>query len=128
MRSNDVELPGHLEDLKQEPALSGQIGELCRPCNIYGSARIKAPIRVKQDEMGSEVRSSRVGSGVSVSVGERVTVGDSDTEYVVVSVDHATGRLELLCLKPGRIEGEVPVSSVRKTGENGPHLASTEMA
>lgn len=51
---------------------------------------------------------------MSVAVGERVTVGDSETEYVVVNVDHATGRLELLRLKPGRIEGDIPVSAVRK--------------
>jgi len=57
-------------------------------------------------------------------VGERVTVGESGTEYVVVSVDHATGRLELLRLNPGRIESDIPASEVRKKIERGPRLAS----
>jgi hypothetical protein len=66
------------------------------------------------NDMASEVKTSRVGAVASVSIGERVTLGDSDTEYVVVSVDHATGRLELLRLRPGGIESDVPASAVRK--------------
>ena len=60
--------------------------------------------------MGSEVKSSRAGSALSVAVGERVTVGESDTEFLAVNVDHATGRLELLRLNPGRIESDIPAS------------------
>jgi hypothetical protein len=76
--------------------------------------------------MGSEVKSNRVADARSVSVGERVTLADSETEYVVVNVDHATGRLELLRLNPGRIEGDIPISAVRKTTDSGPRLATEE--
>jgi hypothetical protein len=76
--------------------------------------------------MGSEVKSSRAGSALSVAVGERVTVGESGTEYVVVSVDHATGRLELLRLKPGRIESNVLPSEVRRMIPGGPRQVSEE--
>ncbi len=62
--------------------------------------------------MGSETKSTRTGSGKTVSVGERVTIEGSDFEYVVLSVDHATGRMELLRLNTGRIESDVPVSRV----------------
>jgi hypothetical protein len=74
--------------------------------------------------MDSEIKAARAGSASSVSVGERVTVGDLATEYVVVSVDHATGRLELLRLSPGRIESDVPVSSVTKRSSPEPRLDS----
>jgi hypothetical protein len=74
--------------------------------------------------MASEVKSSRVGSAVSVAVGERVTVGDAAAEYVLISVDHATGRLELLRLNPTRIESEIPASEVRRTNQGGPRAAS----
>jgi hypothetical protein len=76
--------------------------------------------------MGSEVKSNRVADARSVSVGERVTLADSETEYVVVNVDHATGRLELLRLNPGRIEGDIPISAVRKRTDSGPRLATEE--
>ena len=76
--------------------------------------------------MGSELRSSRAGTARPVLVGERVTLADSETEYVVVNVDHATGRLELLRLNPGRIEGDVPISAVRKRTEPGLHQGTGE--
>jgi hypothetical protein len=76
--------------------------------------------------MGSEVKSNRVADARSVSVGERVTLADSETEYVVVNVDHATGQLELLRLNPGRIEGDIPISAVRKRTDSGPRLATEE--
>ena len=76
--------------------------------------------------MGSEIKASRSDSAPSVSVGERVTVGDLATEYVVVTVDHATESLELVRLDPGRIESNVPVSSVTKRGPPGPRLVSEE--
>ena len=65
--------------------------------------------------MDSEVKSSRAGVAVPVSVGERVTIADSATEYIVVSVDHRTGKLELLRLNPGRIESELWMNVVRKS-------------
>lgn len=76
--------------------------------------------------MGSELKASRLSADASVSVGERVTLGDSNCEYVVVSVDHATGRLELLRLKPGRIEKEVPISLVHKKVGTGLQLDSND--
>lgn len=76
--------------------------------------------------MDSELKSSGAGMGVSIAVGERVTLADSEAEYVVVNVDHARGRLELLRLKPGRIEGDIPVSSVRKRSQAAPHGSSSE--
>ncbi|UWZ85649.1 hypothetical protein [Occallatibacter riparius] len=72
--------------------------------------------------MASELKAERANSALSVSVGQRVTVGDSETEFVVVNVDHETGRLELLRLKPGRIEADIPVSNVRRIVESGLHL------
>jgi hypothetical protein len=72
--------------------------------------------------MASELKAVRASSSLSVFVGQRVTVGDSDAEFVVVDVDHETGRLGLLRLKPGRIEAGIPVSSVRKIVETGLHL------
>jgi hypothetical protein len=48
----------------------------------------------------------------------------SDAEYVVLSVDHAAGRMELLRLNTGRIESDVPVSSVRKKLEHPARPAS----
>jgi hypothetical protein len=72
--------------------------------------------------MASELKADRATSALSVSVGQRVNVGDSDTEFVVVNVDHETGRLELLRLKPGRIASCIPVSNVRKIVETGLHL------
>jgi hypothetical protein len=69
--------------------------------------------------VGSETKSARPGSGKTVSVGERVTIEGSDSEYVVLSVDHATGRMELLRLNSGRIESDVPVSRVLKKLEAG---------
>jgi len=62
--------------------------------------------------VGSETKSARPGTGKTVSVGERVTIEGSESEYVVLSVDHATGRMELLRLHSGRIESDVPVSKV----------------
>jgi hypothetical protein len=52
-------------------------------------------------------------------VGERVTIEGSDTQYVVLSVDRAAGRVELLRLNTGRIEGDVPVSKLRRKLEAG---------
>jgi len=74
--------------------------------------------------MASEVKSSRAGSAVSVAVGERVTLGDAAAEYVVISVDHATGRLELLRLNPTRIETEIAASDVHRKIQSGPRLGS----
>jgi hypothetical protein len=51
-------------------------------------------------------------------------VGDAAAEYVVITVDHATGRLELLRLNPTRIENEIPVSKVRRKNQGGPRLVS----
>lgn len=65
--------------------------------------------------MDSELKSNRAGVAVPVSVGERVTIADSATEYIVVSVDHRTGKLELLRLNPGRIESELWRNVVRKS-------------
>jgi hypothetical protein len=76
--------------------------------------------------MGSEVKSNRAADARPVSVGERVTLADSETEYVVVNVDHATGRLELLRLNPGRIEGDIPLSAVRKRTDPVPRLVTGE--
>ena len=72
--------------------------------------------------MASELKANRVTSAPSVSVGQRVTVGDSEAEFVVVDVEHETGRLELLRLKPGRFDAEIPVSNVRRMVESGLHL------
>ncbi len=72
--------------------------------------------------MGSEVKSSRAGSALWVAMGERVTVGESGTEYVVVGVDHAPGRRELLRLNPARNEMDVPASAMRKKSQSGPRL------
>jgi hypothetical protein len=76
--------------------------------------------------MGSEVKSSRSGSGETVSVGERISIQGADSEYVVIDVDHATGRMELLRLKPEGIESGGLVSSLRARSEPGPHRASEE--
>jgi hypothetical protein len=76
--------------------------------------------------MASELKPSRAGSTVSISVGERVTVGESGTEFVVVSVDHATGRLELLRMNPGRIESNIPSANVQRKSQTGPHPVSNE--
>ncbi len=73
-------------------------------------------------DMASELKADRASSALSVSIGQRVTLGDSEAEFVVVNVDHQTGRLELLRLKPGRIEAGIPVSNVRKIVETGLHL------
>lgn len=78
--------------------------------------------------MGSEIKQ---GAGKSIfdaniAVGERVTLDDPETEYVVVKVDHAIGRVELLRLKPGRIERDIPLSTVRKKVETGPRLVSED--
>jgi hypothetical protein len=69
--------------------------------------------------MASELKAEKASSALSVFVGQRVTVGDSATEFVVVNVDHETERLELLRLKPGRIDAGIPVSNVRKIVETG---------
>lgn len=68
------------------------------------------------------MKADRPSPAVPVSVGERVTLGDAAVEYVVVSVDDATGTLELLRLKPGRIESNVPMSAVQKKARTGPRL------
>jgi hypothetical protein len=52
-------------------------------------------------------------------VGERVTIEGSDSQYVVLSVDRAAGRVELLRLNTGRIESDVPVSKLRRKLEAG---------
>jgi hypothetical protein len=70
-------------------------------------------------KVGSETKSARLGSGKTVSVGERVTIEGSDLEYVVLSVDHATERMELLRLNSVHIESDVPVSRVLKKLEAG---------
>jgi hypothetical protein len=69
--------------------------------------------------VGSEAKSTRPGSGQAVSVGERVIIEGSDSEYVVLSVDHAAGRMELLRLNTGRIEADIPVSKVQRRLEPG---------
>jgi hypothetical protein len=74
--------------------------------------------------MGSELKASRATAPLSVSIGERVTIGELGAEFVVVSVDHATGRLELLRLNPGRIESDVPLAAVRRKGTPDPRPAS----
>jgi hypothetical protein len=74
--------------------------------------------------LGSELKSTLSGGAAALSVGERVTLDDPNTEYVVIDVDHATGRVELLRLKPGRIESDIPVASVRKRSETGPYLVT----
>jgi hypothetical protein len=62
----------------------------------------------------SELHSTGPVSAKIVSVGERVMIEGSDAEYVVLSVNHETGRMELLRLNTGRIEQDVPVSRVQK--------------
>lgn len=57
-------------------------------------------------------------------IGQRVQLDGCDNEYIVVNVDHQTGRLELLQLRPtGRIEN-VPIHAIRPRTESGPHLVS----
>jgi hypothetical protein len=75
--------------------------------------------------MASELRSKRAGLGVSVSIGERVMMEGREGEFVVVDVDHANGRIELLQLKPARIESG-PASSVRAKSEPEPHMVASE--
>jgi hypothetical protein len=69
--------------------------------------------------VGPETKSARPVSAKTVSVGERVAIEGSDSEYVVLSVDHATGRMELLRLHTGRIESDVPVAKILKKLETG---------
>lgn len=73
-------------------------------------------------DMASELKAEGAGASVAVSVGERVTVGDYGAEYVVIDVDHATGRLELLHLKPGPIERNIPLTAVQKSATDGSQL------
>lgn len=64
--------------------------------------------------MASQDDAKGASATVRVSVGERVTIDDSGTEYVVLSVDQASGRVELLHLNPARVERDIPVSNLRK--------------
>ena len=52
-------------------------------------------------------------------VGERVTIEGSDTQYVILAVNHATGHAELLRLNTGRIENNVPLSNLKRKSEAG---------
>ena len=75
--------------------------------------------------MASSVKLNRIDIGSPVFVGERVKMDGSDGEFVVVSVDRATGSLELLQLRPGEIKRGIPVSSVRRTQRSqGPKLVA----
>jgi hypothetical protein len=61
-----------------------------------------------------------------VKIGECVQVAGCEGEFVVVDVDHDKGRVELLHLKPGKIESGIPVSRIsRAHPPSGPHLVPT---
>jgi hypothetical protein len=41
-------------------------------------------------------------------------------EFVVVNVDDEAGRVELLQLKPGHIERNIPITSIKRHAGRGP--------
>lgn len=63
---------------------------------------------------------SKGGAG-DVAVGETVIVEGCDGQYVVVRVDHARGRVELVKLKAGHIEVNIPIATVHRVCAAGSH-------
>jgi len=71
--------------------------------------------------MASAFKTNKSSASVDVSVGEPVIVEGCEGQYVVVGVDRSRGRVELVKLKPGHIEVDIPVATVRRACAPGSH-------
>lgn len=71
--------------------------------------------------MTPQFNASQGSAGVNVAVGEPVIVDGCEGQYVVIGVDPARGRVELVKLKPGHIEVDIPMATVRRTCAPGSH-------
>jgi hypothetical protein len=61
-------------------------------------------------------------TGADVAVGEPVIVEGCEGQYVVLGVDRARGRVELVKLKPGNIEIDIPIATVRRACAPGSYV------
>ncbi|HWE86856.1 MAG TPA: hypothetical protein VG267_18065 [Terracidiphilus sp.] len=72
--------------------------------------------------MASQFTASQGNAAAHVAVGEPVTVEGCEGQYVVLGVDHARGRVELVKLKPGHIVIDIPIATVRRACAPGSYV------
>lgn len=65
---------------------------------------------------------ARAKAGADVAVGEPVVVEGCEGQYVVLGVDPQRGRVELVKLKPGHIEIDIPSATVRRACAPGSYV------